>query len=156
MKIRIIAVGSKMPAWVEAGIEEYRKRLPQEFSFAITEMPLAARSKNSSAEAAREKEAQGIKDAIGKQDYVVALDVKGASLGTESMAEAMTRIRDAGQNLSILIGGPDGLADSCLHAADARWSLSALTFPHPIVRIVLAEQLYRIWSILNRQPYHRS
>lgn len=145
-----------MPAWVETGIEEYQKRLPREFSLSFIEIPLAARTKNSSLEAAKEKEAQGIIEAIGKNDFVVALDVKGVSLSTEHMAEAFSRIRDDGRNLSLLVGGPDGLAASCLDAADARWSLSALTFPHPIVRVVLAEQLYRIWSVLTNHPYHRA
>ncbi len=145
-----------MPTWVESGIEEYQKRLPREFSLSFIEIPLAVRTKNSTLELVMAKEAQGIRDAIGKNDFVVALDVKGDSLSTEQMAAAVSRVRDDGRNLSLLVGGPDGLAKSCLQTADARWSLSDLTLPHPVVRVVLAEQLYRIWSVLSKHPYHRS
>jgi 23S rRNA (pseudouridine1915-N3)-methyltransferase len=115
MKIQLICVGTKMPDWVEAGVAEYRKRLPRDFELLITEIPL----------------------------------------GTEQLAEQFRALRDGGRNVSLLVGGPDGLAPECLGAADARWSLSLLTFPHPIVRVILAEQLYRAWSILANHPYHR-
>ncbi|MDC1437073.1 23S rRNA (pseudouridine(1915)-N(3))-methyltransferase RlmH [Gammaproteobacteria bacterium] len=156
MKIRLIAVGNKMPNWVESGVAEYQKRLPSDFSLSITEIPLANRSKNSPVAAAMEKEAKALKEACGKNDFIVALDVKGQSLSTEKLAEKFNKVREDGRNISLLIGGPDGITNECLEAADARWSLSALTFPHPIVRVVLVEQVYRVWSILNNHPYHRS
>ncbi|MDG2090342.1 MAG: 23S rRNA (pseudouridine(1915)-N(3))-methyltransferase RlmH [Gammaproteobacteria bacterium] len=156
MKIRLIAVGNKMPSWVEAGVAEYQKRLPSDFSLSITEIPLANRSKNSPLAPAMEKEAKALLEACGKNDYIVALDVKGQSLSTEKLAEKFNVVREDGENISLLIGGPDGLTSACLEAADARWSLSALTLPHPIVRVVLVEQIYRVWSILNNHPYHRS
>ncbi len=156
MKIRLIAVGTKMPNWVESGVAEYKKRLPFDFSLSIIEIPLANRTKNSPIERAMEKEAQGILEATGKNDFIVALDVLGQNISTEIMAEKFSKIRDDGRNISLIIGGPDGLALSCLESADARWSLSAMTYPHPIVRVVLVEQIYRIWSILNNHPYHRS
>lgn len=156
MKIRLIAVGNKMPDWVEKGVAEYQKRLPSDFSLSITEVPLANRSKNSPIAAAMGKEAKALLEACGKNDYVVALDVEGQGLSTPALAEQFNKVRDNGQNISLLVGGPDGLTKECLESADARWSLSALTFPHPIVRVVLVEQIYRVWSILNNHPYHRS
>ncbi len=156
MKIRLIAVGSKMPGWVETGVTEYTKRLPADFSLSVTEIPLAARSKNSSVKSAMEKESKALLAACSKGDYIVALDVKGQSLSTEKLADKIKQVRLQGQNISLLVGGPDGLTAECLAAADARWSLSALTYPHPIVRVVVAEQIYRVWTLLNNHPYHRS
>ena len=155
MKIHLIAVGSKMPSWVEAGVAEYQKRLSSDFSLFITEIPLANRSKNSPLAPAMQKEAKRLMEACGKNDYIVALDVKGQTLSTANLAGKFNRIRQGGQNISFLIGGPDGLTNACLESADARWSLSALTLPHSIVRVVLVEQIYRAWSILNNHPYHR-
>ena len=145
-----------MPNWVEAGVAEYQKRLPSDFSLSITEIPLANRSKNSPIAIAMEKEAKALQEACDKNDFIVALDVQGRSLSTEKLAGQFNKVREDGRNIALLIGGPDGLTKDCLESADARWSLSALTFPHPIVRVVLVEQIYRVWSILNNHPYHRS
>jgi 23S rRNA (pseudouridine1915-N3)-methyltransferase len=155
VKIQLISVGTKMPDWVEAGVAEYRKRLPRDFELLVTEIPLAARGKGADIGKAMAKEGEACLRAVGKGDYVVALDVKGRALGTEQLAEQFRQLRDSGRNVSLLVGGPDGLSPECLSAADARWSLSPLTFPHPIVRVILAEQLYRAWSILSNHPYHR-
>ncbi|MDY6984609.1 MAG: 23S rRNA (pseudouridine(1915)-N(3))-methyltransferase RlmH [Pseudomonadota bacterium] len=156
MKIQLICVGTKMPDWVEAGVAEYRKRLPRDFELGITEIPLGARGKGMDVGKAIAKEGEACLRAVGKGDYLVALDVRGKALDTEQLAAQLRQIRDGGRNLSLLVGGPDGLAPDCLAAADARWSLSPLTFPHPIVRVILAEQLYRGWSILANHPYHRA
>ena len=156
MKIQLISVGTKMPDWVEAGVAEYRKRLPRDFELLVTEIPLAPRGKGLDIAKAMAKEGEACLRAVGKGDYVVALDVRGKALGTEQLAEQLRQLRDGGRNVSLLVGGPDGLAPDCLAAADARWSLSLLTFPHPIVRVILAEQLYRSWSILANHPYHRA
>lgn len=144
-----------MPAWVEAGVGDYRKRLPRDFELQITEVPLAPRGKGADIARAKQKEGEACMRAVGRGDYLVALDVQGRPLSTEQMAEQVRSIRDGGRNLSLLVGGPDGLSSACLSAADACWSLSLLTFPHPLVRIILAEQLYRVWSILGNHPYHR-
>jgi 23S rRNA (pseudouridine1915-N3)-methyltransferase len=156
MKIQLVCVGTKMPDWVETGVVEYQKRLPRDFELLITEIPLATRGKGADIARAMAKEGEACLRAVGKGDYVVALDVKGKALSTEQLAEQLRQIRDGGRNLSLLVGGPDGLAPDCLSGADARWSLSLLTFPHPIVRVILAEQLYRSWSILANHPYHRA
>jgi 23S rRNA (pseudouridine1915-N3)-methyltransferase len=156
VKIQLISVGTKMPEWVETGVAEYRKRLPRDFELLVTEIPLAPRGKGLDVAKAMAKEGEACLRAAGKGDYLVALDVRGKAMGTEQLAEQLRQLRDGGRNISLLVGGPDGLAPECLEAADARWSLSLLTFPHPIVRVILAEQLYRSWSILANHPYHRA
>lgn len=145
-----------MPDWVEAGIAEYRKRLPADFELVITEVPMAQRSKNADLSRALAKEGEASLKMISEKDFIVAMDVKGVVQSTEQLAASFGRLRDEGRNVAMLIGGPDGLAPECLKIAHARWSLSSLTFPHPVVRIILAEQIYRVWSVLAGHPYHRS
>lgn len=156
MKIRLISVGTRMPAWVEQGVQEYSKRLPAEFSFECVEVPLGKRGKSASTQQAMRQEEEALLARIGPRDYVVALDVQGKVLSTEEMTTRISTIRDEGQHLSFLVGGPDGLTQNCLTRADERWSLSALTLPHPLVRIVMAEQMYRVWSLISGHPYHRA
>lgn len=145
-----------MPAWVVQGTEEYRKRLPRDFELKIIEIPLSQRSKTTDLKKAMAKEGEASLQTVAKGDYVVALDVPGQSLSTEKLAQKIKSIRESGQNLTLLVGGPDGLAPECLQRADASWSLSALTMPHPIIRVVIAEQIYRVWSLLKNHPYHRA
>ncbi len=156
MKFTLVSVGSKMPAWVEAGVAEYRKRLPRDFALQIVEIPLAPRSKTTNVQQAMAREGEAILKAVGAGDYVIALDVTGRSFSTEEMASRIGTLRDEARSVALLVGGPDGLAHECLQRADLRWSLSGLTFPHPVVRIIVAEQLYRVWSILQNHPYHRA
>lgn len=150
-----------MPAWVEAGVAEYRKRLPPEIQFEIRELSLAQRfkkngGKNADVARALQQEGEAMLAAIGARDFVIALDVKGKSISTEQFAVELAKWQQNGDPISILVGGPDGLAAMCLERAQQRWSLSALTLPHPIVRVVFAEQLYRAWSINSNHPYHRA
>lgn len=155
MKFTIIAVGTRMPAWVTSGFNEYAKRLPRDFSIELIELPLGPRGKNASIARAIAKEGEQMLAAIPKSNRVIALDVLGKPWSTETLAENIASWGMQGGHFSLLIGGPDGLAPECLQRADARWSLSNLTLPHPVVRIVLVEQLYRAWSILNNHPYHK-
>lgn len=155
MRIRIIAVGTKMPDWVEQGYGEYAKRLPRDCTVELVELPLGPRGKSSSTAVAMEREGQAMMAAIGKGDRVIALDVKGKAWSTEQLARNLDEWRMSGANYSLLIGGPDGLAPECLALAEAKWSLSALTLPHPLVRILVIEQLYRAYSILHNHPYHK-
>ena len=156
MRIRLIAVGTKMPSWVEAGVKEYQKRLPPELKFEVKEIAMGKRGKGADLQRAILKEGQQMLEAIGSGDKVIALDVLGKAWSTEKLAEQLQNWQFEGNNISLLVGGPDGLAPDCLARADQKWSLSALTMPHPLVRILLAEQLYRAWTINNNHPYHRS
>lgn len=155
MRIRIIAVGTKMPDWVEQGYNEYAKRMPREVSVEMVELPLAVRSKNSDITKAMEKEGEAILASIGKGEQVIALEVKGKPWSTEQLAEQLATWKMSGSNYCLLIGGPDGLAPAVSALASIKWSLSPLTLPHPLVRIVVIEQLYRACSILQNHPYHK-
>lgn len=156
MKIKIIAVGTKMPQWVEQGYQEYAKRLPREVLLECIEIPLGPRGKNPDLARAIKQESDAILAQIHAQDFVVALEVKGQNWSTEKLASNMERWQMEGLNVTLLVGGPDGLSDACRQRANQQWSLSALTLPHPVVRIVLAEQIYRAWSITQNHPYHRA
>jgi len=145
-----------MPSWVEAGCSEYGKRMPPELRIETIEIALGARGKNQPASKAIEKESQALLKAIGSQDFVVALDVIGRTLSTEKLASKLADWQMNGRDVCLIIGGPDGLSAECLARADMRWSLSDLTLPHPLVRIVLMEQMYRAWTINANHPYHRS
>ncbi len=160
MRISVIAVGTRMPDWIEAGVSEYKKRLPTEINFEIREIALAPRSKkkgDKNADVARaiQQEGAAMLAAIAARDIVIALDVLGKSVSTENLAMILRDWQMHGDNISLLVGGPDGLADECLVRAEQRWSLSALTLPHPLVRVLLAEQIYRAWTINHNHPYHR-
>jgi 23S rRNA (pseudouridine1915-N3)-methyltransferase len=155
MRVSLIAVGTRMPDWVEAGVAEYRKRLPPELVFEIREIALGKRGKNADVARAVQQEGEAMLAALAPRDHVIALDVRGRSIGTEQLAAQLAQWRMSGDNVSLLVGGPDGLAANCLARAQERWSLSALTLPHPLVRIVVAEQLYRACAINNNHPYHR-
>jgi 23S rRNA (pseudouridine1915-N3)-methyltransferase len=155
MRITIIAVGGKMPAWVEQGVAEYQRRMPRELKVEWREIPLVRRGRDTSAEVLRLKEGEKILKAIPARDEVIALDVRGKRWSTEQLAAQLTNWQMSGDNYSLLIGGPDGLSDPCLQRAGQRWSLSDLTMPHPLVRILLSEQLYRAWTINANHPYHR-
>lgn len=156
MKINLLSVGTRMPSWVEQGTQEYARRLPADFNLQFTEVPLGRRSRNGDVTQAMKQEAEALLARVTPRDHVVALDVRGKVLDTEQMAARVARVREDGKSLCLLVGGPDGLAPACLERADERWSLSALTLPHPLVRIVVAEQVYRIWSLLVGHPYHRA
>jgi 23S rRNA (pseudouridine1915-N3)-methyltransferase len=145
-----------MPRWVEAGVDEYGKRMPRELKLAWLELPLARRGKDANPGQLKAREGDQILKAIPGGDRVIALDVRGKSLSTERLAQELSAWQMSGDNYSLLIGGPDGLSEQCLQRAERRWSLSDLTLPHPLVRILLAEQLYRAWTITVNHPYHRA
>lgn len=155
MKIKLIAVGTKMPAWVNEGFQDYVKRLPKDFALELVEIPMAPRGKNTDIAKAIHKEGDSMLDAIPANDKVIALEVLGKSWSTEQLAEQAKDWRMMGKNISLLVGGPDGLDPRCSARADQKWSLSALTLPHPVVRVILAEQVYRAWTLMNNHPYHR-
>jgi len=156
VKLKLISAGSKMPAWVETGVAEYCKRLPADFALLCEEVPLGRRGKGLDLQQALRKESEALLSRVKPEDYVVALEVTGKSLSTEAMAQRIAAIRLERQQIILLVGGPDGLGESCLQRANEKWSLSALTLPHPLVRILVAEQIYRVWTLLNGHPYHRA
>ena len=156
MNINLIAVGEKMPRWVQDGYQEYSKRLPAECRLNLMEIPARHRGKNADLARILRQEGQAMLAAIPKGNLVIALDVKGKPWSTEALSDQMEGWMSGGQDVALLVGGPEGLAAECLTVARNRWSLSPLTLPHPLVRVVLAEQLYRAWSILRNHPYHRA
>jgi len=156
MQIHLIAVGTRMPGWVSDGYSDYARRLPHECTLNLTEIPLAQRSKSQPVSRAIDDEGKRMQAAIGANQRVIALDVEGREWSTEQLAEQLTGWMQDGRGVSLLVGGPDGLAENCLQAAGQRWSLSPLTLPHPLVRVILAEQLYRAWSLNAGHPYHRA
>lgn len=155
MHIHLLAVGSKMPGWVQQGYEEYARRMPPECRLNLVEIPLAKRGKTSAVEQLKQQEGEKLLAAVPKNSRFWALDSGGRSWSTEQLAGQLADWLQGGQDIALLIGGPDGLAPDCLQQADGRWSLSPLTLPHPLVRIIVAEQLYRAMSILKHHPYHK-
>lgn len=152
-RLRLLAVGTRMPGWVQEGFEEYRKRLPREWSLELREIPLAKRGAD--VPRAMREEGEALLAALDGDEHVVAMEVGGKALSTADMAGRLGRWREDGRRAAFLVGGPDGLPESCRVRADEQWSLSRLTLPHPLVRVLLAEQLYRAWSLMAGHPYHR-
>jgi len=156
MKIHLLTIGQRMPAWVQAGYQEYAKRMPRECTLLLHELPLATRVKNASLDKILAQEGESMLAAIPPRSHIVTLEVQGQAWSTETLAKQLQIWLTSGQSVALLVGGPDGLAPACCQLANERWSLSALTLPHPLVRIVVAEQLYRAWTLLSGHPYHRA
>jgi len=171
MRIQLLSVGRRMPTWVNEGFNEYAKRLPPSCALSLVEIEPAARGKGrgrghgkagqraqrSAAERDRllAEEGERLLKATPSAALAIALDVDGRAWSTEALAAELAAWLAGGRDLALLVGGPDGLSRDCLARAEQRWSLSPLTFPHPLVRVILAEQLYRAWSLLQGHPYHR-
>ncbi|SEO75407.1 23S rRNA (pseudouridine1915-N3)-methyltransferase [Aquisalimonas asiatica] len=148
-------MGQKMPRWVAEGYQEYAGRMPRELRLDLRELASGDRGKGGNPARAREVEGQRLLQAVPKGARVIALDGGGRRIDTEALAGAMREWLQDGRDVALLIGGPDGLDDACLKAADQRWSLSPLTLPHMLVRVLVAEQLYRAWTLITGHPYHR-
>lgn len=155
MRLHLMAVGNRMPGWVETGYAEYAKRLPGDCALELHEIPAGKRGKGADLERLRREEGEKMLALLPKGARVIALEVGGRDWSTEQLAQRLEEWRREGRDVALLVGGPEGLADACRVRADEQWSLSRLTLPHPLVRIVLAEQLYRAWSITQGHPYHR-
>ncbi|SHO58000.1 23S rRNA (pseudouridine(1915)-N(3))-methyltransferase RlmH [Vibrio quintilis] len=155
MKIQLIAVGTKMPSWVETGFSEYQRRFPHDMPLSLTEIPAGKRGKNADISRILEKEGEAMLAAVPKGNRIVTLDIPGKPWDTNQLSQQLEGWKLDGRDVSILIGGPEGLAPACKQAAMQSWSLSPLTLPHPLVRIIMAESLYRAWSITTNHPYHR-
>jgi len=155
VKIEIIAIGHKMPNWINTGIEEYKKRFPPQMKLSFKEIPLLKRNKQTDIARLIDKEAQQMKALIAPGSHVIALEVQGQSFTTELLAKKIQQFQALGKNITILIGGPEGLHPSCSQLANESWSLSKLTLPHPLVRVFLTEAIYRAWTITVNHPYHK-
>jgi len=155
MNIHLICIGQKMPQWVSQGFQEYNKRLPAHLKLELVEIALPHRSKNADINRLIEEEGEKMLTVIPPQTHIVALDERGQSWTTQQLAVQLQQWLNESAHVALLVGGPDGLSEKCLKKARQKWSLSPLTLPHPLVRVVIAEQIYRAWSLLNHHPYHR-
>jgi 23S rRNA (pseudouridine1915-N3)-methyltransferase len=154
-RVRIVAVGSRMPKWVQEPYDDYVTRLSAGLKVTLTEIEPGARAAGRPPAKAIEAEGQRILAALRPSEYVVALDERGKEMTTRELATWLAARLQDGSDLAFLIGGPDGFAPEVLQRSDFKWSLSRLTFPHALVRVVLAEQLYRAHGVLTNHPYHR-
>lgn len=155
MRIRLIAIGTRMPKWIEEGFDDYAQRLPREVKLELVEIAVEHRGKNADIARLREAEGEKLLKAAGEARLIV-FDERGEALDTMGWSKALKGWLQDGRDIAFLIGGPDGHAPAVLARAEARWSLSKMTFPHALVRVIVAEQLYRAWSVLANHPYHRA
>jgi 23S rRNA (pseudouridine1915-N3)-methyltransferase len=156
MKCRLIAAGTRLPDWVNTGFAEYQKRLRTPLELELQEISVAPRRAGENPQRAVQREGVDMLAAIGRDDYVVALEITAKAMSTEQVSVWLAERMKEGRPLALLIGGPDGLALTCRERADQSWSLSPLTLPHGLVRVVVAEQIYRAMSLLAGHPYHRA
>lgn len=155
MRIRLLTITHKSPKWIQEGYLEYAKRLPTSCALELVEIAAEKRTDNADLKRIADREGEKMLAAIKQDDYVVALDVKGKAWSTEQLSKKLAQWLPSGRNVALLVGGPEGLAPACLQKAHEKWSLSPLTFPHIIVKLIVAEQMYRAWSMLQGHPYHR-
>lgn len=155
MQIQLLAVGTKMPTWVTEGFNEYKKRFPADCKLVLHEIAAQKRTRKADLKRVMQQEGKLLLQAIPKGNRVVTLEVTGQAWDTPKLAQQLEKWQMDGRDVTLLIGGPEGLSDECLAAAEQRWSLSKLTLPHPVVRLIVAESLYRAWSLNNNHPYHR-
>jgi 23S rRNA (pseudouridine1915-N3)-methyltransferase len=155
MHIRLIAVGDRQPSWVDEAFQAYAERLPRQWQFRLDTVATARRSKNADAFAAVEAEARGVLDKVKGAEQVIVLDERGTELSSVALSEKLSSWQSAGSDLSFVIGGPDGVSGDLKSRAGFLWSLSRLTLPHGLARVLFVEQLYRAWSVSTGHPYHR-
>ena len=156
MRVHLLAVGHKMPRWVRDGYLDYADRLRGELRLELKEISPGKRGRNTDVTRAIEQEGARLIAAIPRRARVVALDVEGGLWSTEQLSREVENWLAGGSDVALLVGGPEGLSRACLERADTRWSLSAMTYPHALVRIIVAEQLYRAISLFRNHPYHRA
>lgn len=159
MKLRIVTVSSRAPQWIQQGYDEYARRMPRAFGLDLVEVKPEVRPAGipslKTIQKIKESEAARIRTHLDGYDWVVALDEQGASCSTKDLVACLQRWQSDGRNAAFVIGGADGLDEALLRQSQQQLSLSAMTLPHQLVRVMLAEQLYRAASILDNHPYHR-
>ena len=156
MHIRLLAVGDRQPSWVDEAFATYSARLPREWRFRLDVIPTVRRQKNDRSRQAMEAEGELILAKLQPAEQVVSLDERGRQLDSKGVAGKLSDWQSDGRDLCFVIGGPDGLSEACKQRADFSWSLSKLTLPHGLARVLFAEQLYRAWSLQTGHPYHRA
>lgn len=155
MRVRLIAVGTRPPGWVRDACDDYIRRLGSRLPVQVTEIAGGPRSGGAPPARALAREGERVLTALRREDHVIALDERGTELSTRELAQWLKTRMQEGEDLAFVIGGPDGLAPEVLARSQLRWSLSRLTLPHALVRVVLLEQLYRAQTLLAGHPYHR-
>jgi len=156
MVIHFIVVGQKMPQWVQTGYGEYAKRLPAACALRLVEIPMTQRTKSGSATHYKTEEAKRILAAVPKGAKLIVLDERGQTPTTLGFSKKLEDWLASGQDIALIVGGPDGLDANLVQQTEWLWGLSKLTLPHPLVRVMVAEQIYRAWSLLQNHPYHRA
>lgn len=156
MHIRLFAVGDRQPSWVEEAFGIYTARFPREWKFRLDSIAAARRSKNEKSQQAMVAEGEQILARLGATEQVVLLDERGKELTSRILAARLANWQTDSRDLCFVIGGPDGVSDAIRQRADFTWSLSRLTLPHGMARVLVAEQLYRAWSLQTGHPYHRA
>lgn len=144
-----------MPKWVQDGYNEYAKRLPKACELRLVALPIAQRGKTNSVDKMKQEEAKRIRDAVPKGAMLIVLDEHGKQTTTLEFSKKLEEWLGSGQDIALVVGGPDGLTADLISEARWKWGLSKLTLPHPMVRVLVAEQIYRAWSVLQNHPYHR-
>jgi len=155
MQINLVAVGKRMPAWIETAVKEYSKRLPKNIQFKLIEITPAVRGKNNNVDNYKQKEQENIEAALSPKSIIIALDERGKTINSQQLAEQLQTWKDEQQHISVIIGGADGLSEPLRKKANQIWSLSTMTLPHGLVRVMVVEQIYRAWTITQNHPYHR-
>ena len=156
MQLLVAAVGQRMPAWVNEAWTEYARRMPPSLQLSLREIGLAKRSKNADVKRLTASESNALYEAMPARGTIIALDIKGQGWSTGKLATRLEQWMGEGRDVGFMIGGPEGIDARVMQKANERWSLGPLTLPHPLVRVVLAEQLYRAWTITQNHPYHRA
>jgi 23S rRNA (pseudouridine1915-N3)-methyltransferase len=154
MKIRLLCVGTRVPGWVTDGYLEFARRLPRDQALILEEVPATRRQGD--VKRCIDDEGERLLGRVGRDDRVIALDERGAPWSSAALSERLGVWRRDGRDVVLLVGGADGLSEDCRSRAEATWSLSAATLPHALVRVLVAEQIYRAWTLLSGHPYHRA
>lgn len=155
MEIQLLAIGTRVPAWIDQGFSDYAKRFGGDCKLIVREISSPRKSRSEDARRVKQLEGQKLLASVSADTYLIALDPRGVHLATDAVAEKLDDWFQHHRTVALMIGGADGLSAECLAASREQWSLSKMTFPHALVRVIVAEQIYRAYSMLKNHPYHR-